>query len=110
MNFCLFTPSYSHPHLIAFPLSSLAGKERLKDLLGSAYVLQKDIYRDEINLLQKLDQFLSRCRGLLLVLTYLQIVSSPAPGHSYSDSWLQYFDFKAKVQVIIIFLNSFRNP
>lgn len=50
MNFWLFTPSYSHLHLIAFPLSSLAGKERLKHLLGSAYTLQKDVHGIEINL------------------------------------------------------------
>lgn len=49
---------YSHLHLIAFPLSSVAAKERLKHLLGSAYTLQKDVERVEINLLQKLDQFL----------------------------------------------------
>lgn len=57
MNFWLFIPSYIHPHPVAFPLSSLAGKERLRHLLGSAYTLQKEVHWVEINLPQKWDQF-----------------------------------------------------
>lgn len=154
MNFWLFTPSYSHPYLIAFPSSSLAGKERLKHLLGSAFTLQKDIHWVEINLLQKLDQFFisectvlgNACCGSWVASTYphqqqlvlssalrermwkegetlpltaksysqgltcFQIVFSPAPKYSYCCSSLQYLDFKVKVQVIIIFSNSFRKP
>lgn len=50
----------------------------------------------------------SHCKELFLVLTCLQVVFSPAPGHSNSSSWLQYLDLELKVQVIIIFSSSFR--
>lgn len=49
-------------------------------------------------------------KGLFLVLISSQIIFNFAPGLSCPSSWLQYSDLKRKVQVIIIFFNSFRQP